>query len=201
MNQLTSRSEVLVPSCPAIMDDSILDTIGNTPLIEIKHIGKEFPNVKIFAKAEWRNAGGSVKSRPALSMIEDGEKTGKLTRDKILLDSTSGNTGIAYALIGKVKGYKVKLVMPENVINERKGKMAAFYGAEIIASSPFEGSDGAIVLAKKIYEEDPINILCQINIAMTLTGRLITIILLKKSGSKQKEKSLILPLVLEQAAL
>jgi len=155
MNQLTSRSEVLVPSCPAIMDDSILDTIGNTPLIEIKHIGKEFPNVKIFAKAEWRNAGGSVKSRPALSMIEDGEKTGKLTKDKVLLDSTSGNTGIAYALIGKVKGYKVKLVMPENVINERKGKMAAFYGAEIIASSPFEGSDGAIVLAKKIYQEDP----------------------------------------------
>ena len=154
MDQLKYRSKVLVPACPAIMDDSILETIGNTPLIEIKHIGKEFKNVKIFAKAEWRNAGGSVKSRPALSMIKNGEKTGELTKDKIILDSTSGNTGIAYALIGKIKGYRVKLVMPENVINERKGKMAAFYGAEIIASSPFEGSDGAIVLAKEIYEKD-----------------------------------------------
>jgi len=96
-----------------------------------------------------------VKARPALKMIEDGEKSGKLTKGKIILDSTSGNTGIAYALIGKVKGYKVKLVMPANVCKERKGLMADFYGAEIVTSSPFEGSDGAIILAKKIYEENP----------------------------------------------
>ena len=139
--------EVQAPTCPVITDKSVLDAIGNTPLIQIHNIGKEHKNVDIYAKAEWKNSGGSVKSRPALKMIEDGEKSGKLTKDKIILDSTSGNTGISYALIGKVKGYKVKLVMPANVCKERKGLMADFYGAEIVTSSPFEGSDGAIILA------------------------------------------------------
>ena len=147
--------EVQAPTCPVITDKSVLDQIGNTPLIRIHNIGKEFKNVDIYAKAEWKNAGGSVKSRPALKMIEDGEKSGKLTKDKIILDFTSGNTGIAYALIGKVKGYKVKLVMPANVCKERKGLMADFYGAEIVTSSPFEGSDGAIILAREILEKDP----------------------------------------------
>ncbi len=147
--------EVQAPTCPVITDQSVLKAIGNTPLIRIHNLGKEFKDVDIYAKAEWKNAGGSVKSRPALKMIEDGEKSGKLTKDKIILDSTSGNTGIAYALIGKVKGYKVKLVMPANVCKERKGLMADFYGAEIVTSSPFEGSDGAIIMAKKIYEENP----------------------------------------------
>ena len=147
--------EVQAPTCPVITDQSVLKAIGNTPLIRIHNIGKEFKDVDIYAKAEWKNAGGSVKSRPALKMIEDGEKSGKLTKDKIILDSTSGNTGISYALIGKVKDYKVKLVMPANVCKERKGLMADFYGAEIVTSSPFEGSDGAILLAKKIYEENP----------------------------------------------
>ena len=148
-------SDVQAPSCPVITDPSVLESIGNTPLIRLNHLGKDYPGVEIYAKAEWRNAGGSVKSRPALKMIEDGEQSGRLTKDKIILDSTSGNTGIAYALIGKVKGYKVKLVMPANVCKERKGLMADFYGAEIVTSSPFEGSDGAIILAKKIYEENP----------------------------------------------
>ena len=148
-------SEVQAPTCPVITDQSVLKAIGNTPLIRIHNLGKEFKDVDIYAKAEWKNAGGSVKSRPALKMIEDGEKSGKLTKDKIILDSTSGNTGISYALIGKVKGYKVKLVMPANVCKERKGLMADFYGAEIVTSSPFEGSDGAIIMAKKIYEENP----------------------------------------------
>tara|TARA_B100000686_G_scaffold307950_1_gene348532 strand:+ start:576 stop:1583 length:1008 start_codon:yes stop_codon:yes gene_type:complete len=147
--------EVQAPTCPVITDQSVLKAIGNTPLIRIHNLGKEFKNVEIYAKAEWKNSGGSVKARPALKMIEDGEKSGKLTKNKIILDSTSGNTGIAYALIGKVKGYKVKLVMPANVCKERKGLMADFYGAEIVTSSPFEGSDGAILLAKKIYEENP----------------------------------------------
>jgi cysteine synthase B len=147
--------EVQAPTCPVITDQSVLNAIGNTPLIRIHNLGKEFKNVDIYAKAEWKNSGGSVKARPALKMIEDGEKSGKLTKGKIILDSTSGNTGIAYALIGKVKGYKVKLVMPANVCKERKGLMADFYGAEIVTSSPFEGSDGAIILAKKIYEENP----------------------------------------------
>lgn len=155
MNKLTTQTEDLMPACPLIADTSILKEIGNTPLIHIKNLGKEFKDVEIYAKAEWRNAGGSVKSRPALKMIEDGEKSGALTKDKIILDSTSGNTGISYALIGKVKGYKVKLVIPANVCNERKGLMADFYGAEIVTSSPFEGSDGAIIMARKIYEENP----------------------------------------------
>ena len=147
--KLSLPTEVQTPTCPVIADTSVLKTIGNTPLIRIKNIGNEFKDVTIFAKAEWKNAGGSVKSRPALRMIEDGEKSGKLTKNKIILDSTSGNTGISYALIGKIKGYKVKLVMPANVCKERKGLMADFYGAEIVTSSPFEGSDGAIILAKK----------------------------------------------------
>jgi len=148
------NQESLVPACPVIVDQSILKKIGNTPLIHMKNISERYPNVEIYAKAEWRNAGGSVKTRPALQMIEDGEADGRLTKEKIILDSTSGNTGIAYALIGKIKGYRVKLVMPANVIKERKGVMADFYGAEIVTSSPFEGSDGAIILAKEIYEKD-----------------------------------------------
>ena len=118
--KLSLPTEVQTPTCPVIADMSVLKAIGNTPLIKIKNIGKEYEGVTIYAKAEWKNAGGSVKSRPALKMIEDGEKTGRLTKNKIILDSTSGNTGIAYALIGKIKGYKVKLVMPANVCKERK---------------------------------------------------------------------------------
>ena len=100
---LSISEEDLAPSCPMIADHDILKKSGNTPLIRIKNLCKELETVEIYAKAEWRNAGGSVKSRPALRMIEDGEKSGKLTKDKILLDSTSGNTGIAYALIGTIK--------------------------------------------------------------------------------------------------
>ena len=153
--KLTLPTEVQTPSCPVITNSGVLKSIGNTPIIRIKKLGQEFKDVTILAKAEWKNAGGSVKARPALKMIADGEKSGELTKDKIILDSTSGNTGIAYALIGKVKGYKVKLVMPANVCKERKGLMADFYGAEIVTSSPFEGSDGAIVLAQKIYADNP----------------------------------------------
>ena len=152
---ISINEEDLTPSCPLIADQDILKKIGNTPLIRIKNLCKDLKDVEIYAKAEWRNAGGSVKARPALRMIEDGEKSGQLTKDKIILDSTSGNTGIAYALIGKIKGYKVKLVMAANVCKERKGLMADFYGAEIVTSSPFEGSDGAINLAQKIYDENP----------------------------------------------
>ena len=153
MGQINQKN--LAPACPVIVDQSILKKIGNTPLIHLENISKQFPNVEIYAKAEWRNAGGSVKSRPALQMIEDGEASGQLIPDKIILDSTSGNTGVAYALIGKIKGYRVKLVMPGNAIKERKGVMADFYGAEIVSSSPFEGSDGAIILAKEIYDKEP----------------------------------------------
>ncbi|MFQ5646502.1 MAG: PLP-dependent cysteine synthase family protein [bacterium] len=133
---------------------SILASIGNTPLLSFERLRSRNKNVEIYAKAEWFNPGGSVKDRAALNMIREGEKTGQLTRDKIILDSTSGNTGIAYAMIGAVLGYKVCLVLPENANIERK-KILASYGADIIYSSPFEGSDGAQVLAKKIYQENP----------------------------------------------
>ena len=135
--------------------ESQLKKIGNTPLIKINYITKDLKTIEIYAKAECTNLGGSVKSRPALKMIEDGEKAGLLTKDKIILDSTSGNTGVAYALIGKIKGYKVLLVMPENICRERKAKVAQLYGAEIIYSDPLGGSDGAIIKSKEIYEADP----------------------------------------------
>jgi len=133
---------------------TVLDLIGNTPLVRIGKLAKDLENVIICAKAEWLNPGGSVKDRAALRMIEEGERSGLLTRDKILLDSTSGNTGVAYALIGNVKGYKVELVVPSNIGREKKTMMLA-YGAKLTLSDPLQGSDGAQVLANEIYESDP----------------------------------------------
>src|SRR5919198_5098037 len=115
---MTSRSLSLLEKLP---DHSILERVGNTPLIRIHHLEKEFRHITFYAKAEWFNPGGSVKDRPALRMIEEAERTGELTVEKVILDSTSGNTGIAYALIGAAKGYQVKLVMPANVNEERRG--------------------------------------------------------------------------------
>ena len=112
------------------------------------------PGVSIYAKLEGYNPGGSVKDRPALRMVEDAEKRGTLTKDKIMLDSTSGNTGIAYAWICAVKGYKADLVVPSNVSEERKKILKAF-GANVIFSDPLEGSDGAIRLAWKLYVDNP----------------------------------------------
>lgn len=132
---------------------SIVDEIGNTPLLRLRHPDIP-PRVEVWAKLEGFNPGGSVKDRPAKRMIEDGERAGLLTRDKILLDSTSGNTGIAYAMIGAAKGYRVQLAMPANVSQERKAILAA-YGAEVILTDPAELSDGAILEARRIYEADP----------------------------------------------
>jgi cysteine synthase B len=128
--------------------------IGNTPLLRVRLFERDFPQVEVFAKAEWFNPGGSVKDRAALSMIEDGEKRGALTPDKTIIDSTSGNTGIAYALVGAAKGYRVKLVMPRNVSAERKALVSAF-GAEIVYSDAGEGSDGAILMVRDIVAADP----------------------------------------------
>ena len=137
------------------MSLSLLSHIGNTPLINITKLkDKALNGVQIYAKAEWFNPGGSVKDRPALRMLQIGEERGELTKDKIIMDSTSGNTGIAYALIGAVKGYKVSLVMPSNVSEERK-RIVKAYGAEIIFTSPLEGSDGAIREARRLYKEEP----------------------------------------------
>jgi len=128
--------------------------VGNTPLLRVRLFEREHPNVEVYAKAEWFNPGGSVKDRAALSMIEDGERRGALTRDKTIIDSTSGNTGIAYALIGAAKGYRVKLVMPKNVSTERKALVTA-YGAEIVYSDAGEGSDGAIRLVRELVAKEP----------------------------------------------
>ena len=133
---------------------SLLDQIGNTPLIRLKKLDSQFPGVEIHAKAEFFNPGGSVKDRAGLNMFLDGERSGRLTHDKILLDATSGNTGIAYAMIGALKGYKVKLCLPGNASHERK-QILKNYGAEMVFSDPAESSDGAIRLCREIYETNP----------------------------------------------
>src|SRR5213595_2826427 len=133
---------------------SILSNIGSTPLIRLARISEDLPGIQIFGKAEYFNPGGSVKDRPAMNMILDGERTGKLDRQRTLLDSTSGNTGIAYAMIGAARGYKVKLCLPSNASIERKRILKA-YGAEIIFTDPGEGSDGAIRKCKAVYAENP----------------------------------------------
>jgi cysteine synthase B len=130
------------------------DLVGNTPLVRLRRIEQDAPGVEIYGKAEFFNPGGSVKDRPALNMILEGEKAGLLKPGKIILDATSGNTGIAYAMIGAARGYKVRLCLPRNVSPERK-KILAAYGAEIVYTSPAEQSDGAIRMVKKLYAENP----------------------------------------------
>jgi len=131
-----------------------LELIGNTPLLRLERLGAAFPEVEFYAKAEWENPGGSVKDRPALNIIREAERAGLLTKDKILIDSTSGNTGIAYAMIGAARGYRVRLCMPSNVSLERKRILKA-YGAEIILTDPMEGSDGAIRKVREMAAENP----------------------------------------------
>jgi S-sulfo-L-cysteine synthase (O-acetyl-L-serine-dependent) len=133
---------------------SVVDLIGNTPLVRLSAFERGLRNVELWAKAEWRNPGGSVKDRPAARMIADGERAGTLTRDKIIIDATSGNTGIAYAMIGAARGYRVRLCVPENVTPERKRILRAF-GAEIVFTDPMQGSDGAIIKVKEMYAAEP----------------------------------------------
>src|SRR5437764_3333328 len=108
----------------------VIGNVGNTPLLRLEKIARQFPGVEIYAKAEFFNPGGSVKDRPALNMIKDGEASGRLTKDKIILDATSGNTGIAYGMIGAAKGYKVRLCLPRNASPERK-KILRAYGVDV----------------------------------------------------------------------
>jgi cysteine synthase B len=133
---------------------SILDLVGRTPLIRLRQIEQECPGVEIYAKAEWQNPGGSVKDRAASRMIAEGEASGKLRHGKTILDATSGNTGIAYAMIGAARGYKVKLCVPENASHERKLILRAF-GAELVLTSPLESTDGAIREARRLFAESP----------------------------------------------
>jgi len=142
------------PPVSRLKATNLLSMIGNTPLIRMERIARDLPGIEIYGKGEFFNPGGSVKDRAALNMILDGERTGKLTRDKIILDSTSGNTGIAYAMIGAYKGYNVKLCLPKNASMERKHVLKA-YGAEMVLTDPGEGSDGAIRAVREIYQADP----------------------------------------------
>ena len=134
--------------------NSIVELIGNTPLIELNGFKELSSDKRIFVKAEWFNPGGSIKDRAALSMINDGITSKRLTSNKTIMDSSSGNTAIAYAMIGAALGFKVELVTPENINVERKKTLQA-YGAKIIYSSPFEGSDGAIIEARKLAKNFP----------------------------------------------
>ena len=135
-------------------DSSVLDMIGRTPLVRLHQFEREKPGVELYAKAEWQNPGGSVKDRAAARMILEGEASGQLTPAKTIIDATSGNTGIAYAMVGTARGYKVTLCMPENASTERKLILRAL-GAELILTSPLESTDGAIREARRLYAADP----------------------------------------------
>ena len=135
--------------------DDLLSKIGGTPLVRLRRVARDLPDgVELYAKAEHLNPGGSVKDRAALAMILDGERTGQLTPGKIILDATSGNTGIAYAMIGAARGYRVALCLPKNASVERK-RMLRVYGAELIETDPMLSTDGAQLRAREIYQNEP----------------------------------------------
>jgi cysteine synthase B len=133
---------------------SVLDLIGNTPLLSFRRVAEAVAPVRVYAKAEWYNPGGSVKDRAAMNMILDGERRGLMTRDKILIDATSGNTGIAYAMIAAERGYKCKIAIPKNASPERRQCLLA-YGAELVLTDPHEGTDGAQRYVKDLVSRHP----------------------------------------------
>lgn len=138
---------------------SILELVGNTPLIKLdRSVPEDIKNkkVEIYAKLESYNPGGSVKDRPATRMIVDAIRSGKLTKDKVIIDATSGNTGIALAMVGTALGYQVELAMPSNVSEERKRIIKAF-GAKIHFTNPLESTDGAIIFVRKLVEKTQTN--------------------------------------------
>lgn len=149
-----ASAKVEPPAARQAVGQSLLERIGNTPLLSLERIGSEFPNAQFFAKAEWFNPGGSVKDRPAWSMIQSGIASGKLAPRKTIVDATSGNTGIAYAMIGAALGYPVKLFLPDSASHERKRILAA-YGAELVITPGDEGTDGAIRRVRELVAENP----------------------------------------------
>ncbi len=128
--------------------------VGNTPLLRLRRFERDTPGVELYAKAEWQNPSGSVKARAAARIIEEGERTGRLHGGKTILDATSGNTGIAYAMLAAASGYRLKLCVPGNVTLERK-RMLRAYGAQVVFTDPLEGSDGAITEARRLFAADP----------------------------------------------
>jgi len=149
----SATAPVLV-GAPPTAGQRILDQIGNTPLIRLERSVADLAGVEIWLKLEFANPGGSVKDRPGLNIILEGERSGKLTPGKTILDATSGNTGIAYAMIGAAKGYKVKLCLPANASDERK-KILKALGAELVLTDPGEGSDGAFRRVRELYAAEP----------------------------------------------
>jgi cysteine synthase B len=133
---------------------SVLDLIGRTPLVRLRRLEQETPGVELYAKAEWQNPGGSVKDRAAARMIRDGEASGALRPGLTIVDATSGNTGIAYAMVGAARGYRVKLCLPDNASRERKLILRAF-GAELVLTNPLEGTDGAIREVRRMVAAEP----------------------------------------------
>lgn len=133
---------------------SLPDLIGNTPLLRLDRIARHRPDVRVLAKAEWFNPGGSVKDRPALRMLRRGEDEGALTPGKTILEATSGNTGIAFAMLGAALGYPVTVCLPSSATADRKRILRA-YGAEIVETNPLEGTDGAIAEARRLYSAAP----------------------------------------------
>lgn len=137
-----------------VLGNTQLERVGNTPLVRLERIAADVPGVQILGKGEWANPGGSVKDRPALNIVREAELNGHLGSGRTLLDATSGNTGIAYAMIGAARGFPVKLCMPSNVSLERKRILKA-YGADIVFTDPNDGSDGAIRKAQELAASDP----------------------------------------------
>ena len=137
-----------------LLGQASVERIGNTPLLRLERIARDLPNIELLGKAEWLNPGGSVKDRAAANIVAQARAAGNLAPGKALLDSTSGNTGIAFAMIGAAQGFPVTLCMPENVSVERKRIMHA-YGAHVIFTDPGEGSDGAIRKARELFAEHP----------------------------------------------
>jgi cysteine synthase B len=144
----------MTPTSPAQLGITLLERIGNTPLLRLDHLTAHLPGIQLLGKVEWANPGGSIKDRAASSIILAAQRDGQLTPGKALLDATSGNTGIAYAMIGAAQGFPVVLCMPSNVSPERKHILAA-YGAEIIWTDPADGSDGAIRKARQLAADEP----------------------------------------------
>jgi len=149
-----ASAKVELPANRTAVGQSVLERIGNTPLLRLERVGSEFPNIQFFAKAEWFNPGGSVKDRPALGMIRAGLASGTLFPGKTIVDATSGNTGIAYAMIGAALGYPVKLFLPHSASHERKRILAA-YGAELVMTPGDEGTDGAIRRVRELVAANP----------------------------------------------
>jgi cysteine synthase B len=149
---MSSSNASIVDRAPG---STVLEMIGRTPLVRLRLFESEVPEgVELYAKAEWQNPGGSVKDRAAARMILDGEASGRLVAGKVILDATSGNTGIAYAMVGAARGYKVRLCVPENASPERKLILKAL-GAELVLTDPLDGTDGAIREARRLYAATP----------------------------------------------